>query len=240
MKIFAIGDLHLSFDENVNKSMEIFGEGWENYETRLKEAWCDAVSEEDVVIVPGDLSWGLKLSEAMADLNWIHELPGQKVLLKGNHDLWWSRISYIKTLFDDMFFIQNDCYYAEEADTAICGTRGWILPGSEEFTEHDSRIYRREVMRLGFSLDAAKKTGAGRIIAAMHYPPADALSKQSEFTDLLEENGVSHCVYGHLHGQIAFGKGIKGEHGGTEYRLVSLDYLGARPKLILDTDAEGE
>lgn len=237
MKIFAIADLHLSLDQNIDKPMSAFGEGWENYEERLRTAWLETVTDNDTVIIPGDISWGLKLAEAEDDLAWIHELPGMKILFKGNHDLWWNRITYLNSLYDDMRFVQSGCHYIESIDTAIAGTRGWVLPGSEEYTEHDEKIYRRELMRLRVSLEGTKRTGARRVIAALHYPPAEDMRRDTEFTGLLEEYGVETCVYGHLHGAAAFGKGIKGNHNGVEYMLVSLDYLGAKPKLVLDCDA---
>ncbi|MBQ6621694.1 MAG: metallophosphoesterase [Mogibacterium sp.] len=236
MKIYAIADLHLSNHESVDKPMRVFGEGWENYEERLRQAWCERVAEDDLVILAGDLSWGLRLEEARADLDWIHALPGQKILLKGNHDLWWNRISYLNTLYEDMFFLQNTCYVTRDGRIAIAGSRGWIHPGSEEWTEHDAKIYRRELGRLEMSLKEARKSGAERIIVCMHYPPADDRLRQSEFTDLLEAYGAEICVYGHLHGMQSFGRGIKGTHRGVSYYLTSLDYLGAIPKLIFEQE----
>ncbi|MBQ6583431.1 MAG: metallophosphoesterase [Mogibacterium sp.] len=232
MRIYAIADLHLSCHENVDKPMHVFGEGWENYEERLQEAWCARIRDEDLVLLPGDLSWGLRLNEAKADLDWIHALPGQKILLKGNHDLWWNRIQYLNTLYDDMFFLQNTCWVTQDGRIAVAGTRGWIHPGSEDWTEHDEKIYQRELGRMKLSLEAATASGAETIIACMHYPPADDIVRQSEFTRILEQYGVSVCVYGHLHGAVAYGKGIKGTWNGITYHLVSLDYLGAVPKLI--------
>lgn len=234
MKIYAIADLHLSMSENIDKPMSIFGAGWENYETRLKAAWEERITDEDVVILPGDLSWALKLEDALADFDWIHELPGRKILLKGNHDLWWSKINYLNTLYDDMTFLQNHCYYLEEQKLAICGTRGWVLPTMDEFKEHDRKIYKRELGRLKFSLDEAKAAGAERIIVALHYPPADVANTSSEFTELMHEYNVTDCVYGHLHGMMAFMKAIKDTHEDIDYKLVSLDYLGAVPKLIAE------
>lgn len=239
MKIFAIADLHLSFNENIDKPMDIFGGGWEQHTDRLKAAWMEMVSPEDVVVIPGDISWAMRIEDAMADFQWIHSLPGTKLISKGNHDLWWNRIKYLNTLFDDIVFLQNDCYYIEAADTVICATRGWPYPGSDEFSEHDEKIYRREAGRLKMSLDAAGKAAPGaRIIAALHYPPTDASGKETEFTDILESYGVSECLYGHLHGMPSYSKGVKGDVRGVNYRLVSLDYLGAVPKLIADTDSE--
>lgn len=234
MKIYAIADLHLSFDERIDKPMSVFGEGWDNYEERLKAAWTGMITEEDLVLLPGDLSWGLKVEEAIADLEWIHALPGRKVMVKGNHDLWWNKIGYLNSLYDDMYFLQNDAYPADDNGLMICGSRGWELPGSEDYDEHDQKIYDRELMRLEFSLKDAMQKGAKRIIASLHYPPADDRSRTSRVTELLEQYPVTDCVYGHLHGMQAFGKGIKGKQNGIEYSLISLDYLGAVPKLVYD------
>ncbi|MGN0673283.1 MAG: metallophosphoesterase [Anaerovoracaceae bacterium] len=234
MKLFAISDLHLSFNENIDKPMHVFGRGWDNHASRLKEAWLSRVSEDDVVVIPGDISWGLKLEEAMDDIEWIHSLPGTKLISKGNHDLWWSRINYLNTLHDDIVFLQNDCYYAEEINTVITATRGWPYPGSSEYSEHDEKMYRRELMRLRMGLDSArsKAPSDARIVVALHYPPSDNHGIETEFTRVLEEYGVSLCVYGHLHGVNAFETGIKGVHRGVEYRLVSIDYLSAVPREI--------
>lgn len=232
MRIWAISDFHLSFSENIDKPMDIFGHGWDNHAERLKTAWLERVGEEDVVVVPGDISWGLKLEDAMADVAWLHELPGTKIISKGNHDLWWSRITYLNTLYDDIVFLQNDCYYIEELNTVICATRGWPYPGSAEYSEHDEKMYRRELLRLRMGLDAARERAPSdaRIIVALHYPPSDAAGRETEFTGMLEAYGVDTCVYGHLHGVNAYPTGIKGVHRGVDYKLVSIDYLSAIPK----------
>lgn len=234
MKLFAISDFHLSFNENIDKPMHVFGRGWNNHAERLREAWLSMVSGDDIVLIPGDISWGLKLEEAMDDIEWIHSLPGTKLISKGNHDLWWSKINYLNTLYDDIIFLQNDCYYAEELNTVITATRGWPYPGSAEFSEHDEKMYRREVLRLRMGLDAARSKApeSARIVVALHYPPSDATGIETEYTRVLEEYGVSLCVYGHLHGVSAFETGIKGVHRGVEYRLVSIDYLSAIPREI--------
>ena len=239
MKIYAIADLHLSFGESIDKPMDIFG-GWENHAERLKEAWSELVTDEDIVLVPGDLSWGMKLEEAMADIEWLHKLPGKKLVSKGNHDLWWSRIQYLNSLYDDIIFLQNECYYVREENIMICATRGWPYPGSDEYTDHDEKIYKREISRLRLGLDAAKKEAAdARLIVALHYPPSGADGHPTEFTEVLEEYGVSICVYGHLHGSQAYGRGIKGVYRGVDYKLVSLDYIGAVPKLIYESNKGG-
>ena len=275
MKIYALGDTHLSFNENIDKPMDVFGYGWENHTERLEKAWNEVVGEDDCVLIPGDLSWALKLEEALTDIEWIHNLNGKKIISKGNHDLWWSRINYLNTLYDDIVFLQNTSYYIREANVVCCATRGWPYPGAVEYSEHDEKIYRRELIRLRMGLDDARRqiaearkqsgdvgeqgeqtedsreqceqtegSGVGddrakdaRLIVALHYPPSDAKCKETEFTKLLEEYGVSDCVYGHLHGAVAFESGPRGMYRGVNYSLVSIDYLGCKPKLIYDSDA---
>ena len=235
MKIYAIGDLHLSLNPGVDKPMDVFGIGWENHHERLKQNWEARVNEEDVVIIPGDVSWGLKLEEAMTDFEWISKLPGKKLIFKGNHDLWWKGIKKLNNLFDDIHFIQNDCYFISEESLAICGTRGWISPGLDGFDEHDLKIYKREIIRLKFSLEEAKKLRADKIIVALHYPPSNESSSRSELIEVMKDYGVDNCLYGHLHGMHVYPKGIKGNYDKIEYKLVSLDYLKAKPFLIYDS-----
>lgn len=234
MKIFAIGDLHLSFGETVEKPMDIFGGEWVGHAEKLYKNWLETVSGEDVVIVCGDVSWGLRLEEAMADLNWVHELPGKKVFFKGNHDLWWQSAGKLNKLYEDgtMNFMQCKAYIPEGEKIAICGSRGWICPGTEGFSEHDRKIYDREVARLRLSLEEARTQGIDRIIGVLHYPPTNDKHQPSDFTRLMEEYGVKTCVYGHLHGKDAFPNGMKGIYNGVEYRLVSLDYLQAKPEEV--------
>ena len=237
MRIFAIGDLHLSFNENIDKPMDVFGMGWENHAERLESAWNEIVEPNDIVIIPGDISWGLRLEEALDDIKWIHKLNGTKVISKGNHDLWWSRISYLNTLYDDIIFLQNNSYYIEEENIVICATRGWPYPGSADYSEHDEKMYNREQLRLKMGLESAREQAKdAMLIVALHYPPCDANGKETEITKLLEEYGVSECIYGHLHGSVAFRSGPKGMYRGVNYSLVSMDYLGAKPKLIFDNN----
>ena len=236
MKIFAIADLHLSFDESIDKPMDKFGPGWENHTERLKANWERLVSEEDIVLIPGDISWALRIEEAMADFEWIHGLPGTKLISKGNHDLWWNRIKYLNSLYDDIIFLQNDCYQAAGEDIVITASRGWPYPGSDEYTDHDEKIYARELHRMRLGLEAARKAAPeSGIIACLHYPPGNPSGAETGFTKLLEEYGVEKCVYGHLHGMPAYETGIRGKVRGVEYILVSLDYLGAVPKLIYES-----
>ncbi len=230
MSIYAISDLHLSFSEGVEKPMGVFGPEWVNHAERTKENWMKTVSEEDTVILAGDLSWGIRIEEAMDDLDWLAALPGKKVLIKGNHDLWWTSINKLNKLYENIFFVQNN--YSLVGDVAICGTRGWICPGDNDFTAHDENIYKRELLRLRFSLEEAIKGGHTTIIGALHFPPTNDKMQGSGFTDLFTEYGVKKVVYGHLHGKEAFSNGLEAILNGVEYRLVSLDRLKCEPLLI--------
>lgn len=234
MSIYAIGDLHLSFDERIKKPMDIFGDRWKDHTARLRENWLSEIKKEDTVLIPGDISWGLRMDEAMADFQWIHELPGKKIITKGNHDLWWNSINKMNHLFEDITFLQNHAAEVSEEAVYICGTRGWICPGAEWFDDHDRKIYERELIRLRFSLEEAREDGAEKIIAMLHYPPTNDHFQRSGFTDMMEEYGVKTCVYGHLHGKETFPHGFQGVLNGVQYRLVSLDYLEARPLKITE------
>ena len=232
MKIYAIGDLHLSFDEAVEKPMDIFGQGWLNHDEKVKNSWKKQVGEDDIVMIAGDISWGLRLEEAVADLTWISQLPGMKVLIKGNHDLWWSSISKLNKFHETMKFLQNTSFVTEDG-IGICGSRGWNCPGSEAFDHHDEKIYARELLRLESSLKSARDAGAKQLIAMLHYPPTNDKHQPSGFTELLSAYGVTKCVYGHLHGKDSFKKGLQGSFNGVEYRLVSLDYLDGQLRRII-------
>lgn len=239
MKIWAIGDLHLSMDPRVEKPMDIFGGSWVNHHEKLKTIWERMVEPEDLVLIPGDISWALKLDEAKADLAWIDKLPGKKLILKGNHDLWWGSMAKMRGLYETVDFIQHDAQIASGA--VIFGTRGWTCPGAKDFTPEDEPIFRREVMRLEMSIAEAKKLAeeyeaeTGRkavLIGAMHYPPMNEKYEESAFSKLFEEAGTNKVVYGHLHGVNAFKNGPQGVFRNVEYSLVSLDRLECCPRLL--------
>ncbi|AOY78495.1 metallophosphoesterase [Clostridium formicaceticum] len=221
MALYAIGDLHLS--SKVDKPMDIFGPQWTMHHEKIKEHWYNNVKQEDTVLVPGDISWGINMEEAMEDLKWIEALPGKKILLKGNHDYWWSSITKLNDTFATLKFLQNN-YFAYE-DYAICGTRGWISPNGNKFTQQDEKVYYREVHRLKLSLDSAKKAGYTKIVCMLHYPPTNEQHEPSLFTEVCEEYGVSMVIYGHLHGKESYDAGVKGIYHGIPYYLVSCDYL---------------
>jgi predicted phosphohydrolase len=228
-RIFAIADLHLPGSQE--KPMDIFGEEWKNHGDKTAENWKAVVGADDYVIIAGDISWALKFEEALPDLDWIHALPGHKIITRGNHDLWWQGITRLNALYDDVKFLQND--HVMVGDIAICGSRGWLLPGADGYSgEADDRIVARELIRMRMSLDAAMNEAPEEIIFSMHFPPAVVPENRSVFTELFEQYPVKQVIYGHLHGKNAFKKGIKGEQGGIMYRLVSIDYLDFCPVLI--------
>lgn len=237
MRIFAIGDLHLSFSDKVEKPMDIFGKLWVDHAEKLRQNWNERISEEDAVIICGDISWGLRLDETESDFNWIRALPGKKIIFKGNHDLWWQSTGKLNRLYGDenMMFVQNKAYLLGDGKSkiAICGSRGWICPGEEDFGEDDKKIYERELLRLRMSLEEGKNSEADKLIGVLHFPPTNDKMQSSGFTRLMTEYGVDACVYGHLHGRDAFKKGIRGNFNGVRYDLVSLDYVEACPKEVI-------
>ncbi len=221
MAIYAIADLHLSF--NTDKPMNIFG--WIDYEEKIKKDWLKKVKEEDLVLLPGDFSWELKLENTYKDFNFINELPGKKLMLKGNHDLWWTTLKSMRKYLEvnnikDVDFIYNNSY--EYENYIIVGTRGWDL---ECKNEQDEKIKNREVFRLENSiLDGIKKYGEDKeIIVCMHYPPLEKENLNTEFTKVMKKYNVTKCIYGHLHGK-AHESAVEGMINGIEYKLVSCDY----------------
>lgn len=228
MSIFAIADLHLSMAPETEKPMDVFGDRWFNHAERIRENWCKTVDENDTVIVAGDISWGLKLEEARYDLDWVDALPGHKVLLKGNHDLWWAGITKLNNMYDSITFLQNDAMNVD--GVWICGSRGWITPDDDDFTEADEKIYNRELLRLKASLDSVP--AGEEIVGMLHFPPVSGANHFSGFMQLFEDYGVKRVYYGHLHGEDAFKKALQGDYHGTEYRLISADYLNCCPLLI--------
>ena len=224
MRVFAIADLHLPGGDA--KPMDVFGPHWERHFEKISADWRARVSEEDYILLPGDISWALRLEDALPDLRAIGALPGRKILLRGNHDFWWSAIGRVRrSLPEGMFAVQNDC--VDIGDYVVCGTRGWTLP-SEATDADDERIYARELLRLEMTLRAAARIAGGREILCMtHFPPLTDACRDTGFTRLLEEYGVSHVFYGHLHG-ASLRQAFRGEKGGVVYHQVSCDGLGFR------------
>lgn len=228
MALYAIGDLHLSL--GVNKSMEVFGPAWEQYVERISES-LSRLRPEDTLILDGDTSWGMTLEQAEADFRFLDGFPGRKLLVKGNHDYWWGTVSKMRRFFAErgfttLDFIHNNC--AAYGETALCGTRGWFF--EEEQKPHNEKMLRREVLRLEASLKAA---GERPILCFLHYPPLYTGYECSDILGLLERYRVRRCCYGHLHG-YAIRRRIEGTRSGTEFSLISADYLGFAPVKLCD------
>ena len=199
MKVFAISDLHLSI--NNPKPMDIFGPVWDGYLEKIIDDWNKKVSDDDIVLIPGDISWAMHLKEAMADLDIICRLKGNKVIIKGNHDYWWSAIGNVRgCLTNNTFAIQNDAI--KIGKFVIGGSRGWLLPDCTEYkAENDEKIYKRELIRMALSLRSmnAIKENGDILIFMTHFPPYNCKGENSEVTNLFEEYGVNSVVFGHLH-----------------------------------------
>ncbi|MBQ9276316.1 MAG: metallophosphoesterase [Clostridia bacterium] len=227
MKVFAISDLHLS--TSVEKPMDIFGDGWQNHFEHISADWKARVSADDLVLLGGDMSWGITIDEARADYALVSSLPGKKVVVKGNHDLYWNSLSKMRASFPEFDFLQNNAYrYKSDQDShgiVVAGTRGWNLPG-KDFTAQDEKIYQRELIRIDLSLSYAKsKLQEGdKLIVMMHYPPFDATYGESEFTKIFEKYGVDVVLYGHLHGKnVRVTRKV--EKNGIIYYLTSCDLI---------------
>lgn len=223
MNIYTIGDLHLSLNPQTQKPMDIYGGAWINHSETLKENWNRVVKDDDIVVIVGDISWAMKLEEAMIDLQWVSKLNGTKVIFKGNHDLWWIGINRLNSLFDNMYFVQNDCFVVDKV--GICGSRGWICPGSDNFQESDRKIYLREVARVKTSIQKAKLQGAEDIIGFLHYPPTNEKKQLSEFCEIFQSENVENVYFGHLHGQDVKSNRNTQNINGVSYKLVSYDAL---------------
>lgn len=216
MKIFAISDLHLSI--NNAKPMDIFGPVWEGYLDKVVSDWKKKVGEEDIVLLAGDHSWAMRLEDAKSDLEFLSHLPGKKIMIRGNHDYWWSTISKVRNmLYKDMYAIQNDSL--KFGSYIFCGTRGWSFD--------DEKLISRELIRLEMSLkDAKSKMNDGdTIICMLHFPPFDKNGKETRFNKLIEEYGVKYVVYGHLHLPASRNAKLKIVHNGVTYFLTSCDIV---------------
>lgn len=228
MALYAIGDLHLCL--GAPKPMDIFGGAWVGYMEKLKTGFSD-IRPEDTTVLLGDLSWALDLSRAREDFSWINEIPGKKIILKGNHDYWWSTAAKFSNFckdngFQDLYLLNNNCYFYE--NWAICGTRGWFFE-EQRSGQHDEKVFRRELIRLEASLKAA---GEKEKLVFLHYPPRYKGYECPEILALLEKYKVRRCFYGHLHGG-SHKLAMEGLWNGVEFRLVSADYLGFQPYTVI-------
>lgn len=226
MAIYVIADLHLSFAQA--KPMDIFGENWANHEEKIKQNWQNKVKQEDTVILPGDFSWATYLEDTIQDFYYLNSLPGKKILLKGNHDYWWTTITNMKKYlaenqFENIDFLYNNSYCVE--NKIIVGTRGWNL-----LEDNDGKMLNREKIRFEISIkDGLEKYGADKeIIAFMHYPPVTATylhqKANMDFLEIMKQYNIQKCYYGHLHG-ASHKDAIEGNIEGVEFKLISADYL---------------
>ncbi len=229
MSIYVIADLHLSFEQD--KPMDIFGNNWENHADKIRKSWLENVNPEDTVILPGDFSWATYIKDSKLDFKYLNDLPGRKILLKGNHDYWWTTLSKMNEFikennFSNIDFLYNNSYLVE--DKIIVGTRGWMLQDTEE----NRKMINRENERLKLSFkDAIEKYGTGReIIVFMHYPPIsssnllDLDNVHLEFYKTMKQYNVKECYYGHLHGN-SHKEAVEGDVGGINFHLISADYV---------------
>lgn len=220
MSLYIIGDLHLSFGED--KPMEIFGAHWEAHFEKIKSDWLNRVAPEDTVILPGDTSWAITFEGVRKDLDWIGQLPGTKIVFKGNHDYWWVSKKKMDAAYPEFKFVHNT--FSVYEDVAICGTRGWICP-NDDFSSEDEKVYKRELMRLENSIKQAVQAGYDKIIGVLHFPPTNEKKEPSGFTDIFEKYGIKTVVYGHVHGKGNFKNALNGNYRGVQYYLTSCDYL---------------
>lgn len=223
MKIYSISDLHL--DINNTKPMDIFGPVWHDYLDKIVIDWRERVTDEDVVILAGDYSWAMKLEDVVPDFDFLRNLPGKKIIIRGNHDYWWSSVSRVREkLPPNTYALQNDAIKIGEY--IFCGNRGWIIPEGKYDTAENRKIYARELIRLELSLQSAKKlqTADEKIVFITHYPPFNKNIEPSEYTRLIEQYGVSFVVFGHLHGYVN-PKMYFNEINGVKYYLTSCDAL---------------
>lgn len=240
MAVFVIADLHLDTATN-QKSMEIFGNRWQDYMEKIKVNWTRVVSDNDTVIVPGDISWALSTEDSIPDLKWIDSLPGKKLIMKGNHDFWWSTAAKLTRLFEDNGITTIQLLYnnaAEVENYIVAGSRGWFVDKSIQPTksvnaDHE-KIINREVIRLRLSLNAAKelqKQTGKEIIAFFHFPPVWGDFECTEILEVLKEYNISRCYFGHIHGCYAQGAVFKWEN--IEFRMISADFIGFIPQIIV-------
>lgn len=231
MALYTIGDLHLSF--SVDKPMDIYGKVWRDHEIKIRKYWNKLIHDNDTVVITGDHSWGRNLKECEADLQYIMDLSGNKILLRGNHDMFWDakKTEHLNELYSgSLKFLQNN-YYAY-GDYALVGTKGYCYEGKDTY-EHFLKIRERETERLRISFERAKSDGYSKYIMFLHYPPTSIGEMESPFTQMAQEYGAEKVIYSHCHGKDRYQDSFQGMVDGIEYRLVSSDYVKFRPQQIM-------
>ena len=242
MKVFALSDLHLALaapfqpgcPPNAYKPMDVFGINWHNHYQHLYDNWQATVSPEDAVLISGDISWAMTLAEANHDFGYLGQLPGQIILIKGNHDYWWQGIGRVRAaLSSNCHALQHSCFVV--GNKAVCGSRGWLTPDMADFSEAaDRKIYERELLRVRMALDEGKQHNLP-LVLLLHYPPAAKSTSHNTLLELIAEYQVEICVYGHIHGTEAK-QIIEGQLGNTLFINASCDRLKFSPLLLWSTD----
>lgn len=231
MALFTLADLHLA--TSVQKPMDIFGGCWQGYTEKIIKNWTALVAPTDTVVLGGDISWGISLAEAQSDFALLESLPGKKLILKGNHDLWWETAAKMHRFLDEngmksIDFLHNNCFFYEK--TALCGTRGW--PFETDFADpHNEKIFKRELLRLEASLRLGAAAEPEEIICFLHYPPLYASFRCGPVIELLQKYGVRRCYYGHLHSESRK-YAVEGEYEGIEWHLASGDHVNFTPLFL--------
>ena len=232
MSIYAISDLHLSATSD--KPMDIFGGNWEGHFEKIRADWKNTVTDEDIVLVCGDISWAMKMADALVDLRSLADLPGKKIFIRGNHDYWWNGITKLRDSApnDSFFFLQTDA--VKIGSFVFVGSRGWSCPGSPDYTEQDQKLYEREAERFRLAFAAADKLAeeGDKKIVLTHFPPFSLKNERTLFTELFEANGVEKVVFGHIHGNAYFP--LKSMKNGIEYLLSACDKIGFRLIKVYD------
>ncbi|MDD6279920.1 MAG: metallophosphoesterase [Oscillospiraceae bacterium] len=231
MSLYAIGDLHLCFGVP-GKTMNIFC-GWQNYQELIEKNWNELITPEDTIVLAGDISWGMSLSQARADFDFIHRLPGKKIVIKGNHDYWWTTKKKMDDFLEAEGFssiqILHNNFFPYDERYAICGTRGWVnIPGEKQ----DEKVLSREVGRLEASVGAAVKAGYEPLVF-MHYPPIFAGNFNYDILDVLYRYKVKLCCYGHIHGRSGHNLCVTGTYDDIDFHLISGDYLQFCPQKLM-------
>ncbi len=238
MAIYALADLHLSLSV-ADKTMEVFGSSWDGYITKIKESWESMVTDEDTVLIPGDISWATYVEKGEEDFRFISELPGRKIMCRGNHDYWWTTIKKMEDFFAEKGFRNLELVRTnviEADDCLISGTRGWMIESKEcvEGTEN-KKIYEREKLRIKMCIEKLSEADPGhdrKRIMVIHYPPITSKMEYTEFAQMMAEGGIDICVYGHLHGK-AHKKAFEGDFMGTRFVCSSADFVGFMPIRVI-------
>lgn len=230
MSLYVIGDLHLCLSDP-SKTMSVFA-GWDNYQELIEKNWLEKIRENDTVVLAGDISWGMSLEQAAEDFRFIDKLPGQKIILKGNHDYWWTTMKKMESFFEEKCFstikLLHNNHYAY-GKYAICGTRGWVnIPGETQ----DEKVLKREVQRLETSIKSAVDKGLIPIVF-MHYPPIFASNFNYDILQILYKYNIGHCYYGHIHGRSAHELCVTNTYDDIDFHLISGDYIQFDPEKVL-------